>query len=577
MAFYSILEYTATGVTSIYTTPPYIEEAHLTVTLGGVGQVLNSDYTLSGTTLTFSVTPTIGSAIRISRKSSPDGRVVDYTSGAGFSERTLDLDSLQAFYLAQEGLDLQLEYASAGGYPANLGQANAVQIGINQTNIATNAADIATNTADITAAKTDILANSSAISGLLLYQLSSGYTKRKIVRVATDFGTIDPTVEYFIDGVVDMGSTSIEIPAGGINIRGYNLGISKLVSTAASYTMFTSPVGGSGNVLGQDFTIDVSGTGSQVYDIVSQSGFDAIEFARLNYENCTSLGSIDNYRQGLEEGTGRFGGTPSLTLVGTWVGGFRVTTSIVRSLDAGMTEPLFKAGAGFTMNSRFLTDINADLPPAAPFVDFAPSNFPNASTVQIQGAILTRGGTPDATDSSICPNLSATDLSCSWVKNIGLPNTFVGGIAKVTANTTQTAIAATGTPYDLVVDTWADSNLAHFDTKTVGVSNRGLRNLGVNPRDFRVSVNFELTSSSGAGDQITLLLEKYTESDVLISEITRSTRSALTLSGTDRVIFHFDSVTTLDTNEYVKIRVQNETDTSNYIVTPDSYILIEER
>jgi len=92
-----------------------------------------------------------------------------------------------------------------------------------------------------------------------------------------------------------------------------------------------------------------------------------------------------------------------------------------------------------------------------------------------------------------------------------------------------------------------------------------------------VSVNFELTSSSGAGDQITLLLEKYTESDVLISEITRSTRSALTLSGTDRVIFHFDSVTTLDTNEYVKIRVQNETDTSNYIVTPDSYILIEER
>lgn len=124
MAFYSILEYTATGVTSIYTTPPYIEEAHLTVTLGGVGQVLNSDYTLSGTTLTFSVTPTIGSAIRISRRSNPDGRIVDYTSGSGFSERTLDLDSLQAFYLTQEGFDNQL----AGSYPLASGEQNASDI-----------------------------------------------------------------------------------------------------------------------------------------------------------------------------------------------------------------------------------------------------------------------------------------------------------------------------------------------------------------------------------------------------------------------------------------------------------------
>jgi len=570
MAFYSILEYTATGGDNQFTTPPYIDKSHLLVTKDSVGQVLGVDYTINGTILTFTVTPTIGSAIKIARESNPEGRLVDYTQGAGFSERTLDLDSLQAFYLAQEGLDLQAQYASEGGYPAISGQQNAAEIDVLQ-------AEMNTAQADITTAEAAIINNTTAINDLDSDVTSTSYTKRKIVKVATDFGTIDPTVEYFIDGVVDMGSTSIEIPAGGINIRGYNLGISKLISTATSYTMFTSPVGGSGNVLGQDFTIDVSGTGSQVYDIVSQSGFDAIEFARLNYENCTSLGSIDNYRQGLEEGTGRFGGTPSLTLVGTWVGGFRVTTSIVRSLDSGMTEPLFKAGAGFSMNSRFLTDINADLPPAAPFVDFAPSNFPNASTIQIQGAILTRAGVPDATDSSICPNLSSSDLSCSWGNNVGLTNTFEGGLIKVTANITQTAISATSTPYDLVVDTWAESNLTHFNTKTVGVSNKGLRNLGVSPRDFRVSVNFELTSSSGAGDQITLLLERYNDSDVLIGEISRSTRSALTLSGTDRVIFHFDAVTALDTNEYVKIRVQNETDTSNYIVTPDSYILIEER
>ena len=304
MAFYSILEYTATGGDNQFTTPPYIDKSHLLVTKDSVGQVLGADYTINGTILTFTVTPTIGSAIKIARESNPEGRLVDYTQGAGFSERTLDLDSLQAFYLAQEGLDLQAQYASEGGYPAISGQQNASEIDVLQ-------AEMNTAQADITAAEAAIINNTIAINDLDSDVTSTSYTKRKIVKVATDFGTIDPTVEYFIDGVVDMGSTSIEIPAGGINIRGYNLGISKLISTATSYTMFTSPVGGSGNVLGQDFTIDVSGTGSQVYDIVSQSGFDAIEFARINYENCTSLGSIDNYRQGLEEGTGRFGGNPS--------------------------------------------------------------------------------------------------------------------------------------------------------------------------------------------------------------------------------------------------------------------------
>lgn len=154
MAFYSILEYTATGITSLYTTPPYLEEAHLTVTKDGVGQVLGTDYTLSGTALTFSVTPTIGSAIRISRRSNPAGRLVDYTSGAGFSEKTLDLDSLQAFYLTQEGLDLQAE----GGYPSASGEQNEL--------------NIATLQADVTEAQTDI---SKLGSG---YEFTGGFVDR---------------------------------------------------------------------------------------------------------------------------------------------------------------------------------------------------------------------------------------------------------------------------------------------------------------------------------------------------------------------------------------------------------------
>ena len=131
MAFYSILEYTATGGNNQFTTPPYIDTSHLLVTKDSVGQVLGDDYTINGTILTFTVTPTIGSAIRIQRKSNPLGRLVDYTTGAGFSEKTLDLDSLQAFYLNQEALDLQAE----GGYPSASGEQNAADIATLQADI----------------------------------------------------------------------------------------------------------------------------------------------------------------------------------------------------------------------------------------------------------------------------------------------------------------------------------------------------------------------------------------------------------------------------------------------------------
>ena len=154
-------------------------------------------------------------------------------------------------------------------------------------------------------------------------------------------GIIDSTKEYFIDGIIDMGSTSIEVPADGIYISGHNFDISGLTSSQDNYTLFTSPAGGSGNILFGDFFISVSGSGSKVYDIIGDTGFEAIEVNRINYNNCSSLGAIDSYRQGLETGTGRFGGTPEVELKGTWIGGYFIDTSIVRSLTDG-NYSLFK-------------------------------------------------------------------------------------------------------------------------------------------------------------------------------------------------------------------------------------------
>ena len=109
---------------------------------------------------------------------------------------------------------------------------------------------------------------------------------RVVVKTASQLsGVLSSTKEYFIDGIIDMGTQSIEVPAGGLNITGMNFDISQLVSSADNYTMFTSPVGGSGNFLGQNYGVEVSGAGSKVYDLTDATGFNAFEFSIINYNN----------------------------------------------------------------------------------------------------------------------------------------------------------------------------------------------------------------------------------------------------------------------------------------------------
>jgi len=318
----------------------------------------------------------------------------------------------------------------------------------------------------------------------------SGLQERIVVNqsnVATTLGgVIDSSKEYFIDGIIDMGTTQITVPTTGMTLRGYSFDISGLVSSEDNYTMFTSEsaVIGSGNLLGVDYYISVTGANSKVYELLDATGFNAFEFSRINYIDCTDLGEIANYRQGLEDGTGRFGGSPSLRLSGLWRGGYRITTSIVRSLAGTMTRPLFEEGLAFQMNSRFLTDINCDLPTLAPFCDFTISNFRNPSTIQIKGAIISRDGYFNANDTNILPNLSASALACDWDNNIGINNTFVGGAINNTSEV-KTNIATQGVAVDLN-GTFSAIDLQHFDSP----SNGRLRHIGINPREYTVNWDF---------------------------------------------------------------------------------------
>lgn len=104
----SYVEIPVTGVDS-YTFPfPYIEQSHISVTVGGVPQTLNTHYTFTDSnTIEFTagnVPSDTSLVVNITRSTSGDGRLVNF-SNTGLDADDLNLASNQNFYLAQEAID----------------------------------------------------------------------------------------------------------------------------------------------------------------------------------------------------------------------------------------------------------------------------------------------------------------------------------------------------------------------------------------------------------------------------------------------------------------------------------------
>ena len=388
--------------------------------------------------------------------------------------------------------------------------------------------------------------------------------------VATTLGgVIDSTKEYFLDGNIDMSTNSIDLSGGkDLNIKGYDFNISGMFSTEDNYTLITGA--DAGDILWSDFNISVSGLNSKVLDVTDGTGFHAFEIARINFNNCTSRGTLNGYRQGLEVGTGYFGGTPELILDGTWVGGYFIDTSIVRSLTDGAYS-LFKAGATFLMTSRFRSNQNIDLPASASFFDFAPANFINPSTVQVTGAIVSRSGAFDATDSNITPNMVAGDLVSNWSNNNGMMNTFEGG--SIGVSTEAATVISTQSVFEtLNAAAWTSDDLQHFDNPSGGQ----LRHLGNTPREYKVIANYTLDSSSG--NVVTLRVSKWDDSAAGFVTILNQSRVTNNLQGgRDVGFFNININLELDTNDYVLLEVANESGTANITAEIDSYHTVETR
>lgn len=409
------------------------------------------------------------------------------------------------------------------------------------------------------------LRNSSGVD--TVYRTGEALTNRIIVNQAnkdtTLGGTIDSTKQYFLDGNVDMGATSIVVPSTGLFIASYTNEII-LSSTEDNYTMFT----GGGNVFFDSIGIEVSGTSSQVYNLVDPTGFNAIELTTVNYNNCTSLGELRGFRQGLEFNTGRFGGTPELTLSGTWLGGFRITTSITRSLDDAWTGTMFKAGASFLMNSRFLTDMNVDLGSLHSFLDFSTTNFNSPSLLELDSCIISRDGVFDSEDANITPNISASDLQSRFTNNKGITNTFQGITAKITT-TSQTTITSSGTYFDLL-GTYTTSDAQHFSSSTNGE----WVNEGDNPIEYEVFCSFVI--QGGANDELELGVFK--SDGVTETEINSQVRDVNNSQGGNDVgYFSFKSFAQINQSEFILLKIKNNDDTTNVTARLGSTINISKR
>lgn len=394
----------------------------------------------------------------------------------------------------------------------------------------------------------------------------TGAQTEVFVRQASDLaGALDSDKLYRIDvPVLDMGSQSIEVPAGGLQIAGYGFGLNTIQSSQGSFSLFTSPVGGSGDLLLRGLSISVNGASSQVYDLIDVDGTHAIEVETVNFLNCSSLGEWTDYRQGLETNTARFGGTPELTLSGA-MGGFRITTSIVRGISD--ITALFKTGTGLSFSSRFLTDINCDLPTSGALFDFAPSNFINDETLIVQGASITRDGVTNSMDTSIYPNINESSVKSKWKDNTGLPNTikYIKGISSTSVTTPITVIG----DYEVLLGGINIQRQSHFDSPNNG-EYRLLSGAGV----FEPTGTIILESQQN--NTVSLRVTKSEDDGVTFSEVIEEIRRTVNnlQGGRDVAIFNLDFLVDMNKNDRLRLEVANQSTTNNITQEIDSTFIV---
>lgn len=399
--------------------------------------------------------------------------------------------------------------------------------------------------------------------------LNRSANAEKVVNSPQELQNIDSSKLYVIGGVIDFTGTGLNIvvPAGGFNYRGLGNAVTGFVCDDDNYTLFTSPAGGSGSIQGRSCFVRVTGNNSRLYALTDATRFNAIEVKEYNHENCTSLGYLDSYRQYLEIDTGRFGGKPELELRGVWLGGLRISTSIVANLD-DLDSALFKAGAGFKFNGRFKTDMVADLPTNGALLNFLPANVANDESLIIEGATITRNGVANASDSTLYPNINHESVKSRWSNNTGLPNTkkYIKGVCTAEV---ETVIGIVGEYYPLLGTMTIDK------AAQLSMPVNGQYELLTGEGVYNILGTIQIQGNNG--DLIHLRASKSSDGFVTSTVVNHIEEEIPNLAGTpDFVTFSVNFIERLKKGDRLRLEVENMSAARNVTMGSQSFIVISE-
>ena len=399
-------------------------------------------------------------------------------------------------------------------------------------------------------------------SGVTLKRQGRDLRSQVIVQSKDDLqGTLDSTKVYVINGVIDMDGQPIEVPASGLTIVGLDVNISVLTSTTDNYTLFTSPSEGSGNLFLHNVSARISGSGSKVFALTDATGSNACEMENVNLENCTSLGYLDEYRQGLMINWFIFNCADGLEMRGEWAGGFRATTGLVRLLGSSAT--VFKAGAGLLFNGRFLTDMNADIPSGAVGIDFTSNNFVNKNSFEISNAIFSGDG-------DYIPNTTEGNVKSLWSSNAGVNNTYKGGIWSCTTET-ETTITTQDT-FVKIAGTTTYRELQHCSQTT----NNAIIYDGSDNQPFKIVGS--ITFSGNSNTVIKVKIRVYDDSaSAYVDYQTFQAKIASGASGTRTENISILDVIEMDANDRLELWVANASGTSNITMNLGGNVVMSER
>lgn len=99
---YATVNYTGNGVTTDFAVPfPFLSQSHVEVSVNSV----SVPTVFVGSVIRISPAPAVSATISIQRNTSRATRIVDFQVDSNITEKDLDNDSKQAFYMAQEAID----------------------------------------------------------------------------------------------------------------------------------------------------------------------------------------------------------------------------------------------------------------------------------------------------------------------------------------------------------------------------------------------------------------------------------------------------------------------------------------